>query len=89
MEEQRFDIDTVKTGQKIAQLREQKNIPVHQLSKLLGICGGAIYKWERGTAMPRIDNFVALCSILDVAPADICVFYNEEGAEKFRQLCRK
>lgn len=89
METQRYDVDTVKTGKNITEARRRKNIGVHQLATALGICGGAVYKWERGTAMPRIDNFFALCSILDVAPADICVFYNQESTEKMRQLCRK
>lgn len=89
MEEHRFDVDTAGTGRRIKEIRKSKKMPVYKLARLLGTKEGTIYKWERGQSVPRIDNLISLCSILDVSPSDICVFYKAENAEKFREICRR
>lgn len=50
-------INMVKTGQNILHLREQAGLPVKELQEIFGFATPqAIYKWQRGTAMPTVDN---------------------------------
>jgi DNA-binding XRE family transcriptional regulator len=82
-------IDTVKTGENIKKYRKAKKIPLFKIQKELGLgTVQAIYKWERGDCLPRIDNFFALCFLLEVSPMDICVFYDEDYAKGINAICK-
>ena len=35
---------------------------------------GAIYKWQRGTALPTVDNLVVLAAVFGVKIDDILIF---------------
>lgn len=61
------------TGVKIRQLRKERKISVIELADTMGLSVQAVYKWERGDAMPTIDNLVALSSIFNVSINDILV----------------
>lgn len=54
-------IDSVKTGKKIRNLRKQKKVSVEQLRNLLQ-CESvqSIYNWEKGTTLPKVDNLLTL-----------------------------
>ena len=41
----------------------------------------AIYKWQRGTAMPTVDNLAVLAAVLGVKIDDILVF---QDSRQFR-----
>ena len=57
-------VDMKLTGRKIAALREERGISVRDLQEMLGIATPqAIYKWQRGTAMPTLDNLVVLATV--------------------------
>ena len=57
-------IDMKQTGQRIAALRVRSGISVRSLQQMLGIATPqAIYKWQRGAAMPTLDNLVVLASV--------------------------
>ena len=65
-------IDMKLTGQKIAEIRARRGIPVRELQRLLGLATPqAIYKWQRGETLPTIENLVALSCILEVSIDDI------------------
>jgi len=67
-------IDMKLTGQKIAEIRARRGIPVRELQRLLGLATPqAIYKWQRGETLPTLENLVALAFILDVDIGDILV----------------
>lgn len=67
-------IDMVKTGQNIMRLRKQNGFSVKDLQEVFGFTTPqAIYKWQHGTAMPSIDNLVALAALFGVAVDDILV----------------
>ena len=36
----------------------------------------AIYKWQRGEALPTVDNLVVLAAVLGVTIDDILIFQN-------------
>jgi transcriptional regulator with XRE-family HTH domain len=67
-------INMVATGQRITELRQASGMSVRELQDVFGFATPqAIYKWQRGTAMPTIDNLVALSVIFGVTIDDIIV----------------
>lgn len=72
-------IDMVATGRNITKLRENKNLTVKELQKIFGFTTPqAIYKWQRGQAMPTVDNLVVLAQVFDVAIDEIIVILGNE-----------
>ena len=67
-------IDMAATGRNIARLRQNAGLTVRDLQAIYGFATPqAIYKWQRGTAMPTIDNLVALAVIFGVSMDEIIV----------------
>lgn len=67
-------IDLEKTGKKIVELRNDKNMSVKDLQNIFGFTTPqAIYKWQQGTALPTIDNLVVLAAVFKVSLEDILV----------------
>lgn len=67
-------INMTATGQNIVRLRQKAGVSVRMIQDALGFSTPqAIYKWQSGTAMPTIDNLVALAAILNVTIDEIIV----------------
>ena len=67
-------INMQKTGEKILYLRKKAGITVKEMQDVFGFTTPqAIYKWQHGTALPTIDNLVALAFLLNVTVDDILV----------------
>ena len=67
-------IDMAATGKNITRLRENADLSVRDLQNILGFeTPQAIYRWQRGLAMPAIDNLIALAVIFGVKLDDIVV----------------
>lgn len=67
-------IDMVATGRNISKMRQNAGLSVKDLQDFFGFATPqAIYKWQHGTAMPTIDNLVALAMIFGVSMDDIIV----------------
>ena len=67
-------IDMAKTGQNIVILRKQAGLSVRDLQEVFGFATPqAIYKWQKGLALPTIDNLVVLAALLNVSLDDIIV----------------
>ncbi len=67
-------IDMVKTGQNIKVLRKKAGLTVKDLQEVFGFgTPQAIYKWQKGTALPAIDNLVVLASLFGVKVDDILI----------------
>ncbi len=67
-------IDMVRTGQNINRLRKNAGVSVKDLQDVFGFATPqAIYKWQRGAALPTIDNLVVLAAVLGVKIDDILV----------------
>ena len=70
-------IDMTATGQNIARLRKRAGLTVKDLQDVFGFATPqAIYKWQRGTAMPTLDNIAVLAAVFGVTIDDILVFEN-------------
>lgn len=67
-------INMVKTGQNIQILRKRAGLSVRDLQDVFGFATPqAIYKWQKGLALPTIDNLVVLAALLDVTIDEIIV----------------
>jgi len=67
-------INLVATGQNIVRLRKAAGLSVKDLQDIFGFATPqAIYKWQKGTAMPTIDNLMVLAMVFQVKMDDIIV----------------
>ncbi len=65
-------IDVTATGTNIARLRAKAGLTVKDLQDVFGFnTPQAIYKWQRGTALPTVDNLVVLAAVFGVRLDDI------------------
>ena len=76
-------IDLTATGINITRLRVNAGLTVRDLQDIFGFSTPqAIYKWQRGTALPTIDNLVVLAAVFGVRIEDILIF-QEDGQIQF------
>ena len=67
-------INMIKTGENIVFLRKRAGLSVRDLQEVFGFATPqAIYKWQKGQALPTIDNLIVLAKLLDVTMDDIIV----------------
>lgn len=68
-------IDMTATGMNIVRMRQNAGLTVKDLQDIFGFSTPqAIYKWQRGTAMPTVDNLIILASVFRVTIDDILVY---------------
>ena len=72
-----FDVPTINleaTGRNITRLRNEAGLSVKDLQDIFGFATPqAIYKWQRGTALPSVDNLIVLSVIFGVTIDEILV----------------
>ena len=67
------------TGNNITRLRINAGLTVKDLQDIFGFSTPqAIYKWQRGTALPTVDNLVVLAAVFGVKIDDILIFQIEQ-----------
>ena len=67
-------INMVATGQNITRLRKQAGLSFANLQQIFGFTTPqAIYKWQRGTALPTVDNLVILAAVFNTNINNILV----------------
>lgn len=67
-------IDIAKTGQNIVYLRKKAGLSVKDIQDALGFSTPqAIYRWQRGLALPALDNLVILAELLGVTIDEIVI----------------
>ncbi|MBQ3802246.1 MAG: helix-turn-helix transcriptional regulator [Oscillospiraceae bacterium] len=75
-------IDMTATGINITRMRIRAGLTVRDIQDFFGFSTPqAIYKWQRGTAMPTVDNLAVLAAVLGVKIDDILVF---QDSRQFR-----
>jgi len=75
-------IDLTATGINITRLRVNAGLTVRDLQDIFGFSTPqAIYKWQRGTALPTVDNLVVLATVFGVRIDDILIF--QDGVIRF------
>ncbi|MCH5340143.1 MAG: helix-turn-helix transcriptional regulator [Acetatifactor sp.] len=74
-------IDMARTGQNITNLRKRAGMSVKDLQEFFGFATPqAIYKWQRGLALPTIDNLVVLAAVFQVKLEDILIIETQAQA---------
>ena len=72
-------INMTATGSNITRLRINAGLTVKDLQDIFGFSTPqAIYKWQRGTPLPTVDNLVVLAAVFGVKIDDILIFQNDE-----------
>ena len=72
-------IDTTATGINITRMRVNAGMTVRDLQNIFGFTTPqAIYKWQRGTALPTVDNLVVLAAVFGVRIDDILIFQRND-----------
>jgi transcriptional regulator with XRE-family HTH domain len=73
-------INMAATGNNISKMRRRAGMTVQDLQNIFGFSSPqAIYKWQRGEAMPTIDNLVILASVFDTT-MDAIVIRNQNAS---------
>ena len=68
-------INLTATGQNIQRLRKNAGLTVGNLQQIFGFSTPqAIYKWQRGTALPTLDNMVILSVLFNTNINNILVY---------------
>ena len=68
-------INMTATGQNIQQLRKKAGLTVSNLQQIFGFSTPqAIYKWQRGTALPTLDNMVILSVLFNTNINNILIY---------------
>ena len=50
-------------AKRLKELRERAGMPVEAVAKALGVSYGAVYRWERGEADPKIEQLAELAHL--------------------------
>ena len=67
-------IDMAATGENIARMRRKAGLTVQALQAIFGFSTPqAIYKWQRGAAMPTLDNMLILSAVFHTTIDEIVV----------------
>ena len=68
-------IDMAATGRRIERLRREAGFSVKDIQAVFGFSTPqAIYKWQRGEALPTLDNMTVLARLLGVRIEEIIVY---------------
>ena len=68
-------IDMTATGINITRMRIAAGLTVKDVQDVFGFATPqAIYKWQRGAALPTVDNLVVLAAVFGVKVDDILIF---------------
>ena len=71
-------IDMTATGINITRMRVRAGLTVKDVQDVFGFSTPqAIYKWQRGTALPTVDNLVVLAAVFGVRIEDILIFQDD------------
>ena len=61
------------TGSQIRDRRMKRNITLEQLAECCCVTPQAVCKWQRGEALPTIDNLMVLVDLFHVSVEDLIV----------------
>lgn len=71
-------------GELLKKYREQNNLTIKDLSKLMHVSKNVISLWEDGTKIPREDDIIFLCSLYGIDRIDIMKSEKKVRTSKFK-----
>ncbi|MDY6392539.1 MAG: helix-turn-helix transcriptional regulator [Bacilli bacterium] len=76
-------IDFRRVGRKISLFRRKMNLSQDDLAERMFVSRQLVSKWENGTGIPKIDNIIDLCEILNVGFEELlCINDESEDGDK-------
>ena len=71
-----------KIGERIKNIREQRNISQKELAKKIGVSNSRLSNWELGINRPDVDSLALICNALGIS-ADILLDINTDVFNKY------
>jgi transcriptional regulator with XRE-family HTH domain/CYTH domain-containing protein len=75
-----------KLGNKLYELRKEKNLTQEDLALLLDISDKSVSKWENGSSKPSITNLKKISSIFDISLDDLIELDDEKKEKKIVKI---
>ena len=72
-------------GKLIKKYREENNLTIKDLSKLMHVSKNVITLWEDGTKIPREDDITFLCSLYGIDRIDLMNTTDNKTSKKLYQ----
>ena len=66
-------IDMIATGQRIRDMRMKAGMTIKDIQNACGVTATSVCNWQKGKAMPTVDNLVILAQIWHVRFDDMIV----------------
>ncbi len=67
-------INMIKTGNNISRLRKERGLSIKEIQEAMGFnTPQAIFKWQRGEALPTVDNLAVLSELFHTTIDEIIV----------------
>ena len=82
-----FEVDQMKIGNFLKELRKEKGITQAQLAEALNVSGRTVSRWETGSNMPDISILVDIADYYDISIPEI--INGERKSEKMNEEERK
>ncbi len=80
----KFEIDRVKSGQKIKKLMKERQLTPQDLRRQMNLtCVQTVYRWTDGVNIPTLENFYALSRIFQV-PMDELIIGKPDDYEEIQ-----
>lgn len=81
-----FNIDMERTGQRLKNYMDFRNISVKDIQQYLGLtCPQSIYRWIKGKALPSVNHLYMLSRLLKISMEELLVSTEEAGEMSDRQ----
>ena len=64
----------IKLAENVRRFRKERSLTQEQLSEVLGVTAGAVYKWEAGLSVPELELIVEMADFFDVS-VDVLLGY--------------
>ena len=64
----------MKLAENIRRFRKERSLTQEQLSEVLGVTAGAVYKWEAGLSIPELNLIMEMADFFDIS-VDVLLGY--------------
>ena len=85
-----YGVDMTATGANIKRLRQEHGLSVRDIQDAMGFESvSAVYKWERGRALPSIEHLMVLSKLFGMQMEDIIIWSRPPPGTRAERECRR
>ena len=85
-----YGVDMAATGRHISELRKARGLTVKEIQEYMGFeMPQAIYRWERGETIPKIEHLKVLSQVLGVSIDELLIWSHPPPAARNKLVNRK